>query len=442
MSRRMSMHWVLLLALAGCPKKGPKDGGADAGGRGEPSGPTAGDSAPVPASESVADSVQRAAGLLAKGEQADWLKARDLLQRVLAEKPDDVTARLNLGVALHKLGDVDGAAQEFSRVTRTAPDQAQGWYYLGVTEQQLGDVDAALRHLRTGVDAAPKDATLRVAYVSALRSTGRAEEAVEAAKAALHVDSRLLPVYNEMALAWLDLKKPDAARFVLEKAESMDGGERHPAIQSNLGWLLYTQGERYGGEARLKKAVEIDPKYLPGLVRLASLYLDDRNFAAALPLLESASALAPKDHGVWMNLGVCYRGLARIPDARAAWEKALLLDPKNPAPTFNLGVLLGDDLKDYKAAIERLTSYVSQGGPEASLATTYIEQFQKDSSRAEQRRKAEEDRARRAKEKEDREKALREAEKATPAEKPADKVEPAPTDSTSPWGPTTPGGSP
>ena len=436
-----------LLAVAGCPKKTPSTDPAGAPDpkprRGDPQ-PTVEEPPPVVETLTAPQKVERATALLTTGSNDDALRARDLLQEVVDAGPDDVLARFNLGVAHQRTGDLEAAAESFSRVIRDDNNFVRAWLYLGLVERQLGDADAALRRFKTALASHPDDLDLRLALISALRETGQVDQANTEARSALQVNSRSLPVYAEMGLSYLAKDNLDMARFVYEKADSIPGAENNPPLQAGFGWVLYRQGERYPAEYRLKRALELDPGYTEAQVWLARLYTVDHNWTAAVPLLESASAADPRRAGLLLDLGNAYRGLDRFDDAMRVWKRALELDPRNPVGHFNLGVVLGDNLKRYDDGITELEAYVGASGPDAELARTYIESFRKEKARAEQRKKSEEDRARRQKEKEERTKAEAEKAKAEAAQKPAAPPEetppadPPPAEQTpaSPWGPT------
>lgn len=451
----LSVFMVSSLLLSGCgkkrPPKNPGEPAVEEGGATQPVDPAA-EAAAMDAALPPGLKVERAVALLTTSNPEDTARARGLLESVVDAQPDNVFARYNLGVALQRLGDLEGAASELSRVTRADASFAAGWLALALTERQLGDVDAALRHLRAGIVNTPEDLDLHVALVGTLRQLGEVDEAIEEAKKALRINTRSLPLYDEMGRAWVAKGNLDMARFVYEKADQMPGSENNAALQAGFGRVLYLRGDRYASEYRLKKSLEIDPNYLEGQVWLSRLYLDDHNWPAATPLLESATKLDPRHTGVLIELGNAYRGLGRLEDAQRVWRRALELNPKDPLPHFNLGVLLGDDLKSYDDGVKEIEAYLAGGGAEATLATTYIESFKKEKTRAEQRRKQEEDRLRRQKEREQREKeaaaqkeAEKEAEKAQPEspapEQPAE-PEPAPQEPGSPWGPTQPGEGP
>jgi tetratricopeptide (TPR) repeat protein len=432
---RSALLVLACLVAVGCAKK-PKAGESPAAEEparaGQPADTTAAvgpSSAPTPGpSATVEERVDAAVALLTTGQELDARRAREALDALLVERPEDPRALLNLGVAYFQLGDLERAAATFSRLTRADSSSAKGWLYLGLVERELGDVDAALRRFKAGTALDADDMDLRVAMIRTLRETGRAEEAVAEAKAALRINTRSLPVYSEMGQAYLALGQLDLARFVFEKARTIPGGEDNAELEAYFGRTRYLQGESYVARALLQSAVKKDPGFLPGVVFLAQSYMDDHDYAEAVTLLERAAKTSENNHGLFMNLGIAYRGVGRLEDAAKAWRRALEINPKNPDPHFNLGILQGDDLKDYAASIASFKAYISAGGSQTALAQEYVTAVEKEQEKTERRRAREDDKAKRQAEREERERLIKQDEERKASE-PAGDAQPGP------WGP-------
>lgn len=84
------------------------------------------------------------------------------LEQVLAARPGDVDARLNLGLALLALDRLDEAEAAFEQVTDRAPTYADAWLGLVRVEQRRGDLAAARDHLQRAEAAAPGSAEAAV----------------------------------------------------------------------------------------------------------------------------------------------------------------------------------------------------------------------------------------------------------------------------------------
>ena len=112
-----------------------------------------------------------------------------------------------------------------------------------------------------------------------------------------------------------------------------------------------------------------------------------------------------------MDLGIAYRGVGNYTGAKAAYEKALKLDPGNPDPWMNLGILQGDYLKEYEDSVSSFERYIATGGAQVELAAAHIEAVQTEQERSEKRRLREESRQAADLERAERQRLLEEAER-------------------------------
>jgi tetratricopeptide (TPR) repeat protein len=423
----MKWTWLPLLAIvAACGPKKPID---DLITTTDPTDDPTGDDATAdgdadPGEEkkelTIEEKVNAAVGLLDDEEnQENIQKAIGELEGLVRESPSEAMAHFNLGVAYHLADKKDDAKRAYQAAVNLDPTIGDAWLYQGVLQEEQGRVDSAISNYRTGIRNDPENMNVRVALIGLLRKEGRQVEAIDEAKAALKVNANSLAVYNNMGLAYLDNGDLALARFVYQKAlEIGDEAKNNAYLQSNYGWVLYQKGEKGPATYRLQKAVELDPELVPALIYLSKLYMEDRNYSDTIDLLERAAKKAPENHGVQMNLGIAYRGVGRFDDAKVAYGKAIEIDPNIPDPYINLGILYGDYTKEYKESLDAFGKYVEMGGPQSAQATVYIEAIEKEQSRSERRKKAEEARKQREKDREERKRMLEEAAKNPPPPEP------------------------
>lgn len=431
---------VLGLALAGCGNKKSGDPAAAEG--------SAGEGTEVPAPQPVKkddrplyELVNEAADLLdEEASAADIHRAIGLLEQAVSREPENPVVRLDLGVARHRAGDLVGAQREYQAAVGQDQSLGDAWLHLGQILLELGRAGEAESTWRAGLRNDPAHGLLRVALIDRLRTTGRVDEAIEEAKAALQVNADSVEVYNAMGLCWQDKGDLVLARFVYQKAlAGIPGADENAWLHLNLGWTYYLEDKAPLAVKELERALELDPYLVPALVNLSRIYLEDRNYEDTVPLLERALEKAPDDPGVQMNLGIAYRGVGQYEQAEKAYRRVMELEPGNPAPWMNLGILFGDYTKDYDAAIEAFGQYVSANGPQAEQAREYMEMVEREKKRVEKRKKAEEDRKRREAERAEREKILKQTEKEKKGKDSDDDAEsgdsePQAPDESSPWG--------
>jgi Flp pilus assembly protein TadD len=155
---------------------------------------------------------------------------------------------------------------------------------------------------------------------------------------------RLPPEWKERKIG------PKAVDARLLKAEISDEA-RH---EFNLALKSAADGKSKEALAHLKKAVELSPEYYDALARLGSEYMKAGEPNEARPILERAQALNPNDPIPLTNLGILQfeegerLGLAGAGNSAAAetryrnaaefFEKALRLNPLDPRASFYLGI--------------------------------------------------------------------------------------------------------
>lgn len=366
---------------------------------------------PVPSGPGVEERLRDAVAQLAAEQPAAAVRAEQMLTELLKRNPDNAYIHFNLGVAKQQQQEHDAAKRYYEAALGLEPSLSSAHVNLGILAEADGRPTAAARNYKAAIAADPDDTDARVALISVLRRTGRLDEAVTAAKEALRINSKSLPVFNALGLVYLAKNDLGMANFVYQKAVGdIDGALNNPEIRTNMAWTMYLRDDPWAAQKNLEKAVELDSQYVPALVYLSHLYLDNKNYADSVPLLERAFEQVPDNHGVLLNLGLSYRGVGRYQDAKRMYELALKEMPENPAPHMNLGVLLGDYLKDYDGAIEAFESYIDRGGDRRDDAEAYIAKVEKEQKKVAKEKKRAAESERRRKEKEERERLLKEAE--------------------------------
>jgi tetratricopeptide (TPR) repeat protein len=345
--------------------------------------------------KALREQVNQAAALLTTNNPTSAKQAADLFDALTKQHPDLAEAWVNLGVARHQMGDDSRAEIAWVRAAQRNPKLGNAWLYLGVLKEENADLPGALETYRKGIENAPDNEDLRVALVGALRKSGDFQQAIEEAHAALKINSNSVPIYNNLGLAYLDAGNLDLAQFVYQKAvNDIVGASENPYIRSNLGWIMYKRGQKGAALFNLQAAVK-DPNTapVPALVFLSQVYMDDRNYGDVVPLLENAQKQQPNNHGVLMNLGLAYRGVGKLDDAKRTYTKALEVKPENPDPYFNLGVLYGDYYKQYDEAKQSFQKYIDMGGKDKALALEYIAAVDKEAKKAQRKAQAAQEKA-------------------------------------------------
>jgi tetratricopeptide (TPR) repeat protein len=124
-----------------------------------------------------------------------------------------------------------------------------------------------------------------------------------------------------------------------------------------LGYVLHRQNRAADSLEIYTKAAALKPPLADDLKIVGLNYVLLEDYASAIHWLEKAVELDPKNHEAWYFLGRAYYTRSRIPEAKAAFERVLLLNPKDAKAENNLGLVLESEahpaeaIEAYKQAI-------------------------------------------------------------------------------------------
>jgi tetratricopeptide (TPR) repeat protein len=231
-----------------------------------------------------------------------------------------------------------------------------------------GKVEQAVREYNEALRAYPALAAAHNNLGSAHFAAGRFEEAAAAFRRAVELDPAYGQAHFNLALAHLKLGREREADAALQAAQR----------------AFYTAGDEHFKSGRLKEAEEsyqhmlqIDPEYVPALLRLGLVCNDTRRFEEAAQHLRRAATRQPENTYAHEELAEALYGLNSFEEAAAAADRALKLSPDSPASHYFAGLArasLGqrdaalihlDKLKqlNYPAYVQLLSDFIDKKSP-------------------------------------------------------------------------------
>jgi superkiller protein 3 len=267
--------------------------------------------------------------LLERGKFADALSSINTAgsARLLpAEIPLKAASLLGLGRKVE--------AEQLIVLTRGSPGVALDLAQVFVA---ANDPDAALKTL-SFVTPVPKTATAHLNYLKgrALRQQGDTAAAMVSFRAALAADPKSTETMVAMAEALAALNQHADSLVTLEQAGRLDPDSpevlRHLIVEA----MHAGKNDRAleAAQELQQKSSELDDRYL-----VASVMLQQKQFAAASHILEDYAAQRPGEAKVYLGLGIAYLNLLRYPEAREAFERSAQLNPDVAEAQYQLGVL-------------------------------------------------------------------------------------------------------
>ena len=278
---------------------------------------------------------------------ADLLIDMDQLDRaesVAKELKEPTYARLIRGRIELERGDAKAALQSFEQGIRNWPNNAGARYLAGIAARQLGDYDRAISELREAVrvDNAATDAARVLARIHFQR--GEYEEAINFSRAAAkRPGGRSADVLAVGVRSFAALKRWNEARTTAIALAKQPGEQAAGTVE-----LAAVERAAVGPEKAIQtiRASKLDLTDPANEAVLRSFV--ENSFAAgkgadALAAVDAALAKHPDVASLHELRGYALGSLDRMSDAKAAYAKALELDPKNAEAKGALATLRAND---------------------------------------------------------------------------------------------------
>ena len=246
-------------------------------------------------------------------------RAAGLYRQVLRAEPRNAYASNQLGLVLARQGDFAGARKQFGRTLQVAPDDLFARLWVGVAALGEEDLDGAFqafqgvgqREART--EAAAAFLSNAYYFLGAIHAFRRdVDQAAVALEKARRMNVTDPDIRYRLGRLFHDLGDDGAAEGEYRRALGLDAG--HIASMNALGWLLYNRGAREAAMEQWKQVLRVRPDNL------------DARDSLARACLDAAEA---------------HRKAGRYAQARTQWRQTLTYDSKNRAARYFLGKYQG-----------------------------------------------------------------------------------------------------
>lgn len=285
-----------------------------------------------------------------------------------AEKnaPGSLLTMYTRGLFEFSQGKYTASREAIQKVLKVAPDHAPSVLLAGASELSLGGTQQAELHLRKYLESNPQNVYARKLLAQAqLRNSQPAEAAATLAPAlkAAPQDPQLLALAGESYMQVRDFNK---ASDYLEQAATL--APKVAAVRTSLGMSRLAQGDRAAGLNDLQAAASLEPGSLQAALALVQTEIGMKRFDKALATVQTLEQQQPKNAQVQQLKGAVYMLQGDRPKARAAFEKALSLQPDFLPAVTNLARL---DVQENKAdaARQRFIAFLDKDKNNADAMT-------------------------------------------------------------------------
>ncbi len=269
-------------------------------------------------------------------KQKDYGQALDILEQMIVDEPQDVKLQIQRALVYVEMKEPHRAVTELEGILQAHPSELRVRDYLGWLYEQIDDVEKALDAYGTNIDL---DATFydsRIHLGILLYRLTRYDEAVQHLTRAAGLKPGNSETHLLLGLSYLQADKFERATSAFEK-----GLEYHPNdedLRFNLG-AAYDKLDRFPDVVREMEAVlALNPDHTDALNYLGYSYADRGiNGEEAVELTRRAVALKP-DNGAYVDsLGWALFKVGKVAEALRELQRAAELVEDDPVIFEHLG---------------------------------------------------------------------------------------------------------
>ena len=333
-------------------------------------------------------------------DQEDYTRAAELLEKVVADEPDNHNARFNLAFAYTEIKRLRKAIEHYEIVVEQGPELTSARVNLISLLMQQEEFSRAVPHLEALAAARPDDFQAHFFYAHALVRVGQHEEAIEAYGRALTLDPDSAAANLELGQSLARFKRfaeaakyyrraidldPPMAEMILELAELVEGDGRiqqavdlyqdhlksHPeaiAVRERAGFLMF-ELERFAEAIRLFEQVVKQNATAANQAALAEAYSSHNQPDRALRALQAATVLDPASPELRLRYADSLVRAKRYQDAADEFLAALEHNA-DAVGAWNGLAFASYQLNNFKGALRALNESRKLGGEKP--ATLYL----------------------------------------------------------------------
>jgi Tfp pilus assembly protein PilF len=257
---------------------------------------------------------------------AEYRKTLDL-------KPGLYEAQLNGGMVLMRQKNPAEALPLFEGAAGQKPQEFRPRYYLAEAQLQTGALDQAIENYRLALALDPKSANAELGLAHALAQQGK----LAGADPHFRQAAQLEPKYREYLLELAEYyeKNKQSAEAIAIYREFPDNA----AAQEHMGALMLDNKQYADAIPRLESAYAKDPTQA-NRAALAASYIFTGEIEKALPLLDKAVASEPANYDLRMMYARALRDRKQYPAAARQFYEAAKLQPREAKTWNELGSML------------------------------------------------------------------------------------------------------
>jgi Flp pilus assembly protein TadD len=261
-----------------------------------------------------------ALGITARSQTMIWKRSESLWRRAVEVDPTCSLCESNLGSVVARPGRFPEAEEHVRRAIALRPDRPGPHENLGGIMLAQGRYHEAEEHFRRAATLHPDRAASRNALGVALAYQGRDNEAEAEFRQAMRLSPRLVDAPANLGVLYVRRGRYEEAIPPLRRALAFDDGR--VGIRIDLGRALRGRAIELVRQGQLSDAAQLWQEAGPlagddadSLRSLGQALVEQGKGAEAIPILERAVSLAPRQREGHHSLARAYRLAGRVPEA-------------------------------------------------------------------------------------------------------------------------------
>lgn len=251
------------------------------------------------------------------------------------------------GIIHMRNGNIKDAITAFDIAQNNEDRFPMSLFYLATAHNMEGNFSQAEDFAYRFLAIAPDNEAGRKLLAAMKLRQGENVEAEALIRPVIEKNSEDVNALNVLASSLLRQGKTKEGVDILAKIAQLQPGSAE--AMTKLGAGLLVSGDTSGGLEQIEAALKLDPSYEQAGLVLVSALIKQKDFDAAIKVVDEFEQKNPDSAAHHILRGQVYMAATRVDDAKAAFEKALVLAPGDPVVSQSLAVLAMQN-KDFDLA--------------------------------------------------------------------------------------------
>lgn len=235
------------------------------------------------------------------------------------------------------VGDYDAAAELLEKAVAERPDNVAYLYEYGNLLIDIGRAEEAYPLGEHITDLNARDVRGFALQARSLVWQGQPSTAIPIALAAMDIDPRFTALYEALARAYVDTSRWNEGLDMAERGLAIDPNDA--SLSRVYAYALQSVAEYELAIQQLEQSIELRPAFLPTYFELAGLYLSRDRDQEAIDLYDRILSIEPRNARAMLRQCLAYRKVGEFARALGFCEDSVSNDPTDPEALFQLGLL-------------------------------------------------------------------------------------------------------